>query len=376
MSVTAEPDLIRATAPDLDGFDHLEWWVGNARHSAQFWVSAFGFTIEAYAGPETGVRDRESYVVRQGDLRYVLTSPLDADSAVAQFVMRHGDGVRDVAYRVGDATDAYERLLSRGALASSDPLHLEDGDGRAVRASVAAYGDTVHSLIERGDYDGAFLPHYEPVAWPSDGHDDPVGLERADHVVANVGPGELDATVAFYESVFGFRQLQHFSEDAISTEFSALRSTVVWNGGSIVQPINEPAPGRKRSQIEEYLDYFGSPGVQHVAMRTDDIIGAVASMHRRGVRFLRVPGSYYEDARRRLAHLEVDLPWDRLEELGILVDCDHGGYLLQIFTENVSSRPTAFMEIIQREGAKGFGEANFKALFLSIEAEQSRRGNL
>jgi 4-hydroxyphenylpyruvate dioxygenase len=376
MSVTVEHDLIRAAAPDLEGFDHLEWWVGNARHSAQFWVSAFGFTIEAYAGPETGVRDRESYVVRQGDLRYVVTSPLDADSAVAHFVMKHGDGVRDVAYRVDDATDAYARLLSRGALAASDPRCLEDAHGRATRASVAAYGDTVHSLIERADYEGPFLPHYEPVAWPADGHEDRVGLDRADHVVANVGPGELDATVAFYESVFGFRQLQHFSKEAISTEFSALRSTVVWNGGTIVQPINEPAPGLKRSQIEEYLDYFGSPGVQHVAMRTGDIIGAVASMHRRGVRFLRVPGSYYEDARRRLADLDVDLPWDRLEELGILVDCDSGGYLLQIFTENVSSRPTAFMEIIQREGAKGFGEANFKALFLSIEAEQARRGNL
>jgi len=376
MSMTAESDVIRAAAPELEDFDHLEWWVGNARHSAQFWVSAFGFTIEAYAGPETGVRDRESYVVRQGDLRYVLTSPLDADSAVAHFVTKHGDGVRDVAYRVDDATDAFERLLSRGAVASSDPRSMDDRDGRAVRASVAAYGDTVHSLIERKDYTGAFLPNFEAVAWPSDEHDDRVGLERADHVVANVGPGELDATVSFYESVFGFHQLQHFSEEAISTEYSALRSTVVSNGRSIVQPINEPAPGLRRSQIEEYLDYFGSPGVQHVAMRTGDIMAAVASMRRRGVRFLRVPDTYYDDARRRLSGLDVDLPWERLAELGILVDCDSGGYLLQIFTENVSSRPTAFMEIIQREGAKGFGEANFKALFLSIEAEQARRGNL
>ena len=363
-----------APAPDLLGFDHLEWWVGNARHAAHFWASAFGFTITAYAGPETGYADRQSYVVRQGDLTFVLTSALDDESDIARHVRRHGDGVKDVAYRVTDADTAFGRLTARGAVPVLDPTTTSDGFGSARRASVGAYGDTVHSLVDRNAYGGVFLPGFEPVDFPHliGG----AGLRGFDHVVANVEQGALDQWVDWYRDVFGFDVLQSFGEDAISTEFSALRSTVVWNHGRVVQPINEPADGRKKSQIEEFLDYYGAPGVQHVAMTTRDIVATVAELQRRGVRFMRVPGGYYDEAPERLAGLGADLPWEQLADLGILVDRDHGGYLLQIFTEPVASRPTAFMEIIQREGAKGFGEGNFKALFESIEAEQARRGNL
>jgi 4-hydroxyphenylpyruvate dioxygenase len=362
-------------APELTAFDHFEWWVGNARHAAQYWCSAFGFRVVAYAGPETGVRDRQSYVVGQGELRFVLTSTLESDSQIAEFVNEHGDGVRDVAYTVTNATEAYERLMARGASGVADPRDLEDDQGSVRRAAVSAYGDTQHSLIERTHFEGPFLPGYEATEINFD-VSPPVGLRWADHVVANVEEGRLDEMVEFYERVFGLRELQHFDQEAISTQYSALRSTVVWNGGRIVQPINEPARGLKRSQIQEYLDYFGSPGVQHVAMHTDDIVSAVTSMRRRGVRFMRVPDTYYEEAPHRLADLDLDLPWSELAQLGILVDCDSEGYLLQIFTEPVASRPTAFMEVIQREGARGFGEGNFKALFTSIEEEQSRRGNL
>jgi 4-hydroxyphenylpyruvate dioxygenase len=366
---------LQTEAPRLHGFDHLEWWVGNARHTAQYWSSAFGFEVEAYAGPETGVRDRTSYVVRQGDIRFVVTSALDADHPVAKFVALHGDGVRDVAYAVTDSHDAYRRLLDRGAESAIEPSTIRDDHGSIERAAVHSVGETIHSLIDRSDYGGVFLPGYEAAEFGFN-IGEPVGLERIDHVVTNVGLGELDDTVAWYERVFGFGQLQHFSEEAIATEYSALRSTVVSNGGSVVMPINEPAAGRRKSQIEEYLDYFGSAGVQHVAMRTTDIISAVASMRDRGVRFMRVPDEYYDEAPGRVADLGIDLPWARLAELGILVDRDSEGYLLQVFTENVASRPTAFMEVIQREGARGFGEGNFKALFTSIEREQARRGNL
>jgi 4-hydroxyphenylpyruvate dioxygenase len=375
VSLTADLAVETRPAPDLQAFDHLEWWVGNARHSAHYWASAFGFEIEAYAGPETGLRDRQSYVVTQGDLRFVLTSSLDDGNEIARFVAEHGDGVRDVAYTVGDAEQAYGRACARGAIGVVDPSDTEDHDGVARRATVAAYGETRHSFVERAGYRGPFLPGYERVDLAV-APGAPVGLHHADHVVANVAAGDLDEWVEWYEQVFGFRRLQQFDADAISTEYSALRSTVVWNGGSIVQPINEPAAGRRKSQIEEYLDYFGCPGVQHVAMHTDDILGAVASMRRRGVRCMRVPDTYYDDAPGRLADLGVELPWDRLAELGILVDRDADGYLLQIFTEPVASRPTAFMEVIHRAGAKGFGEGNFKALFESIEVEQARRGNL
>ncbi len=359
VTTTVQPASTTSTpAPDLLAFSHLEWWVGNARHAAQFWASAFGFTVVGYAGPENGSADRQSYVLRQGDLTFVVTSALDDSSPVARHVHAHGDGVKDVAYRVDDATTAFDRLVARGAVPVLG----------GPRPTVQAYGDTVHSLVE--DELG-----YDAIDFPiGDGSD--AGLRGWDHVVANVEQGSLDSWVDWYRDVFGFGVLQSFGEEAISTEFSALRSTVVWNHGKVVQPINEPADGRKKSQIEEFLDYYGNAGVQHVAMATDDIVATVTDLRRRGVRFMRVPDGYYDEAPERLAGLGADLPWEQLAQLGILVDRDHGGYLLQIFTEPVASRPTVFMEIIQREGAKGFGEGNFKALFTSIEAEQARRGNL
>jgi 4-hydroxyphenylpyruvate dioxygenase len=362
MAITAErlSSASRAPAPTLLGFDHLEWWVGNARHSAHFFVAAFGFEVVAYAGPETGLRDRQSYVLRQGDICFVVTSALDDCSDLAWHVRMHGDGVRTVAYRVADVAREFDRAVARGGRAAGD-------------ATIAAYGDTVHTLVARKADE--LFPRYEAtsLAVATAG---PIGLTTIDHVVANVDEGDLDEWVAWYEQVWGLHQLQHFSEDAISTEYSALRSTVVSNGGRVVQPINEPAPGRKRSQIEEFLDYYGSPGVQHIAMRTDDIVATVAALRDRGVRTLRVPPAYYDEAPGRIGEIGAGLPWARLAELGILVDRDADGFLLQVFTEPVASRPTVFVEIIQRCGAHGFGEGNFKALFTSIEAEQARRGNL
>jgi 4-hydroxyphenylpyruvate dioxygenase len=366
------PDL---PAPDLRGFDHVEWWVGNARHAAHFFAAGFGFTVVAYAGPETGWADRTSYVLLQGDIRFVVTSPLGDASDIADHVRRHGDGVRVIAYRVADTAEAHARVVARGAVNVREPTTLSDDNGQAVVATVQAYGDTVHTMVERHDYRGDFLPGYEP-ADLSVAIGAPVGLTRYDHVVANVEDGRLREWVEWYERVWGLGQLQHFDADAITTEFSALRSTVVWNGDRVVQPINEPAEGLRKSQIDEYLDYYGSPGVQHLALRTDDIVATVRALRERGIRLLHVPSEYYDEAPARMAGLGVELPWPELAELGILVDRDDHGYLLQVFTEPVASRPTAFIEIIQRQGARGFGEGNFKALFMSIEAEQARRGNL
>lgn len=373
--VNARHDTGTFAAPDLLGFDHVEWWVGNARHAAHFFAAGFGFEVVAYAGPETGRRDRQSYALRQGEITFVVTSPLDDASELAAHVARHGDGVRSVAYRVTDARESHRRAVDRGGRSVGEPSTTRDEHGEVVLSAVAAYGDTVHTLVERGGYAGPFLPGYEAASLPLR-VGDPVGLTRYDHVVANVEEGRLAEWVGWYARVWGMGELQHFTEDDISTEYSALRSTVVWDERRVVQPINEPAAGRRRSQIAEYLDYYGGPGVQHVALRTDDIVATVAALRDRGIRTLRVPPTYYEEAPARMAGLDADLPWERLAELGILVDRDPRGYLLQVFTENVASRPTAFLEIIQREGARGFGEGNFKALFTSIEAEQARRGNL
>ena len=358
-------------ASRLLGFDHLHWWVGNARHAAQFLCSGFGFRTTAYAGPETGVRDRHSYVVDQGGVRFVLTNALDSDSEMAEHVRVHGDGVREIAYLTADVSAVFDSVTRAGAPAAWAPTVSEDENGRVVTAGLRAYGDTVHTLVARQDYRGPFLPGFEVV---EPGGRDARLLGDYDHVVANVEEHHLDDWVRWYEQVWGMAELQHFSEDDIATAYSALRSTVVWNGGAVVQPINEPAPGLRRSQIQEFLDYYGGPGVQHVALRTNDIVAAVASLRKRGIRFLRVPDNYYDEARHRLAG--VDLPWAKLARLGILVDRDAHGHLLQIFTENVASRPTVFLELIQRQGARGFGEGNFKALFTAIEAEQARRGNL
>jgi 4-hydroxyphenylpyruvate dioxygenase len=357
------------------GWDHLEWWVGNARQTAGFLAGCFGFTITAYAGPETGRADGTcSYVLEQGQVRFVVTGALRPTSSVAASVRLHGDGVRDIAIRVADARAAYEAAMERGAEGLRSPWVEEDEDGVIVRATIAAYGDTQHTFVERADYGGLFAPGYRAETLPPAVVAPPVGLTGIDHVVANVEKGALASWVGFYRRVLGLEQLVHFDDAQISTEYSALMSTVVWDGSKIVLPINEPADGRRKSQIDEYLEFYGAPGVQHIAMRTDDIISTVAALRDRGVRFLRVPDNYYDDARQRLG--DLDLPWDDLQRFGVLVDRDQDGYLLQLFTETITDRPTVFFEVIQREGAKGFGAGNFKALFEAIEREQERRGNL
>jgi len=371
---TLDTRLDAAIAPPrLDAIDHLELWVGNARQAAAFFASVLGFDVVAYAGPETGRADRASYLLEQGTARILVTGALHPASAIAAHVRAHGDGVHDVAFTVPDARAAFATAVRRGATPVWDPWLEEDEWGSVTRAIVAAYGDTVHTFVERDGYRGVYTPGYEP-AQLSRPAGSPVGLEGFDHVVANVEGGRLEHWVSWYRSVLGLDELTHFDEEQISTGYSALRSTVVWNHGRVVLPINEPAPGLRTSQIQEYLDFYGSPGVQHIALRTSDIIATVRALRARGLRFLDVPPTYYDEARQRLAG--VDLAWDALTELGILVDRDESGHLLQIFTEGITDRPTLFLEIIQREGARGFGEGNFKALFEAIEREQARRGNL
>jgi 4-hydroxyphenylpyruvate dioxygenase len=366
----------RAPARYFQGWDYLEFWVGNARAFAGWMASAFGFKIVAYAGPETGVDDRASYLLDQGGVRLVVTAALGPASPIADHVRAHGDGVRDLAIRVSSATAAYDAALARGAVGVIPPWAEEDDSGKVIRATIALYGDTQHTFVERSGYLGRFLPGFsdDTGLLPPAAAGPVVGLRQIDHVVANVYRGSLDRWVDFYHRTLGFEQLLHFDDEQISTPYSALMSTVVWDGSKVVLPINEPADGARKSQIQEYLECYGSPGVQHIAMATDDIVASVSALQARGVRFLTIPDTYYEDARRRLANLEVS--WDALQERGILVDRDPDGYLLQIFTENVSDRPTVFFEIIQRHGAKGFGAGNFKALFEAIERAQERRGHL
>ena len=354
-------------------YDAIELWVGNARQAAHFYRSAFGFDLVAYAGPETGVRDRASYVLEQGEIRFVVTSGLRRDHEVVAHHARHGDGVRDVAFRVTDAEEAFALAVDRGATPHHAPEVREDEHGKVVVAAIATYGDTIHSLVQRDDYGGVYLPGYEATA--ADPLGGGVGLERIDHVVSNVPPGEMDDWTSFYAQVLGFRELRHFTDEEITTDHTALMSKVLWDGvGRIKLPINEPAEGRGRSQIDEYLDAYDGPGVQHLALETDDIVGTVRAMRERGVGFLDVPREYYDEARERVG--DVDESWTDLAELGILVDRDDEGYLLQIFTEPAQDRPTVFYEIIQRQGAQGFGLGNFKALFEAIERAQARRGNL
>ncbi len=358
--------------PPLDSYDHIEFWVGNAKQATHYYRTAFGFRPVAYAGPETGVSDRASYVLEQGDIRLVLTSGLTADHEIVRHHARHGDGIRDVAFRVPDAADAFTRAVERGAKPLHGPDVLRDDHGRVVRATFETYGDTVHSLIQREDYTGAHLPGYHAL-------DDPggtsVGLTTLDHVVANVPAGQMEEWTDFYERVLGLSQFRHFSDEDVTTASSSLASKVLWDGqGRIKLPINEPGQGAKRSQIEEFLDAYQSAGVQHLALQTDDIIATVRSLKERGVGLLDVPPEYYEGLDERVG--EVHEPWDDLAELGILVDRDDEGYLLQIFTEPVQDRPTVFYEIIQRHGATGFGLGNFRALFEAIERAQARRGNL
>ncbi len=358
---------------EIQGYDAIEFWVGNAKQAAHYYRTAFGFELIGYAGPETGVRGRASYVLQQRAIRFVLTSALDPDDPINRHQSLHGDGVRDVAFTVPDAEEAFSIAVERGATPHREPEVLEDEHGKIVFAQIEAYGDTIHSFVQRGDYSGVHFPGYEPVE--DDVISTPVGLSGIDHVVCNVELGRMDEWARFYASILGFTEFRHFSDDEISTEYTALMSKVLWDGiGRIKLPINEPAEGKKKSQIDEYLEAYRGPGVQHIAMSTPDIVETVRALREAGVDFLQVPDTYYEDARERVG--EVDEEWDDLQECGILVDRDDEGYLLQIFTEPVQDRPTVFYEIIQRHGATGFGVGNFKALFEAIERAQARRGNL
>lgn len=361
-------------ADQILGWDHLEWWVGNARAVTAWLCGGFGFEVAAYSGPETGSRDHVSYLLRQGDIRFVITAGLSPESEVARHVLTHGDGVRNLAWAVADPVAVLEAAERRGARVVAEPSTVESEDGSITTAAFATYGETNHVLVDRSGWHGSWAPSFTADRLPSAWRGAEVGLRSIDHVVGNVEEGRLDDWVAWYRDVLGFEEMMHFDAAQITTQYSALRSTVVHNKTGIVMPINEPAPGLRKSQITEYLEAFRGPGVQHIALATRDITKAVGAMVGRSVRFLDMPPAYYEETRRRCG--EFDLPWEELERHGIEVDKDSGGYLLQIFSETLVDRPTIFMEIIQREGAKGFGEGNFKALFEAIEREQARRHNL
>ena len=355
------------------GTDYLEFWVGNAKQSAMYYRTTFGFQLAAYRGPETGVRDRASYLLVQDKLRFVLTSAIRSDSDIAGHVSVHGDGVRDIAFWVDDARDAYAKAIARGAVSVQEPTVLQDDTGEVVVAGMRTYGDTVHSIVERRNYTGLFLPGFRAVSSPFQATS--TGLKYVDHCVGNVELGKMNHWVEFYSRVLGFHNILTFDDKDISTESSALMSKVMSNGdGRIKFPINEPAVGKHKSQIDEYLEFYQGPGVQHIAIATDDIIATVKALKSRGVEFLMTPSSYYDELFARVG--TIDEPVDALRELGILVDRDDEGYLLQLFSKPVQDRPTLFFEIIQRKGAKSFGKGNFKALFEAIEREQELRGNL
>jgi 4-hydroxyphenylpyruvate dioxygenase len=361
----------------LRRIDHVKFVVGNARQSAYFYRNAFGFDVVAYAGLETGVKNEAGYVLRQGHITFVLTSPIRPDHPENRRLAQHGDGVKDIALEVPDVRDAYRFTTLHGATGVAEPTLLEDENGVYEFATIHAYGDTLHSFINRDRYRGVFAPGFRPIDPdrynPSSAR--PVGLKAIDHIVGNVEEGKMEQWVKFYQDVMGFTQLVHFDDQDISTEYSALMSKVVQNGtGRIKFPINEPARGKRRSQIEEYLQFYGGPGVQHIAMATGDIIETVRAMRDNDVSFLRVPRSYYDLLPDRVGAIKEDI--QALAELGILVDRDDEGYMLQIFTKPVADRPTVFFEVIQRHGSKSFGKGNFKALFEAIESEQARRGTL
>jgi 4-hydroxyphenylpyruvate dioxygenase len=359
----------------IQNFDYVEFYVGNSMQAAYYLSHAWGFTPVAYAGLETGRRDRSSYVLEQGNLHFVVTSSLTHEGEIADHVKLHGDGIKDIAFRVEDAERAYREATSRGAPSVMEPTVRKDDFGMVKLASIATYGDTIHTFVERQDYNGAFLPGFRAYATNVPRRSRPAGLASIDHIVGNVELGKMNYWVEFYERVMGFTQLIHFDDRAISTEYSALMSKVMQNGsGRIKLPINEPAPGKKKSQIEEYLDFYCGPGAQHIAINTADIITSVRDLQERGVEFLKTPGSYYEDVLDRVGHIDEDL--QQLAELGVLIDHDEDGYLLQIFSKPVVNRPTVFFEVIERKGARGFGEGNFKALFEALEREQELRGNL
>ena len=358
----------------LQGTDYVEFYVGNAKQAAHYYMTAFGFQALAYAGPETGVKESASYAVRQNKLTLVLTTALRPNNEMADHIYKHGDGVKALALRVDDATNAWRETTERGARSYMHPQRMKDNDGELVMSGIHTYGDTVHLFIERKNYHGIFMPGYRewgnPYFKPAD-----TGLLYVDHCVGNVGWNQMNPWVKFYEDVMGFRNILSFDDNDISTEYSALMSKVMSNGNGFVKfPINEPAEGKKKSQVEEYLEFYNGEGVQHVAMATNDIVHTVTELRNRGVEFLRVPTTYYDDLLDRVGKIDEDL--EPLKELGILVDRDEEGYLLQLFTKPVEDRPTLFFEIIQRKGAKSFGKGNFKALFEAIEREQGERGNL
>ena len=359
----------------LNGVDHVEFWVGNARQASAYYRALWGFTPIAYAGLETGVRDRASYVMRRDDITFVFTAPLTPEGEVAEHVHRHGDGVKDIAFAVDDSVASWRETTSRGARSAIEPIELDGGeDGILRRSAVYTYGETRHSFIDRRDYNGVFAPGYRRIKKPGRAATG-LSLLEVDHCVGNVALGEMDEFVDFYRDVFGFSQLIHYDDKVIHTEYSALMSKVMTNGnGRIKFPINEPATGRKKSQIQEYLDWYRSPGCQHIALRTEDIVGTVRRLRDNGVEFLGLPHEYYATLADRVG--DVGVPMETLEELGIEADRDEEGYLLQIFTRPVQDRPTFFFEIIERHGSRGFGVGNFKALFEAIEREQEKRGNL
>ncbi|MCB0670222.1 MAG: 4-hydroxyphenylpyruvate dioxygenase [Saprospiraceae bacterium] len=355
------------------GTDHVEFYVGNAKQAAHFYQSAFGFHGLAYQGLETGAKDRESYVLEQGKIRFVFTSPLQSNTVIGRHIDSHGDGVKVCALQVQDAAEAFETAVSNGAVSLYAPRVEQDEYGSVMTSAIKIYGDTVHVFVDRSKYKGAFLPGYR--AWNPSYSPQGTGLQYIDHMVANVELGQMNEWVKFYRDVMGFKQIISFDDKDISTEYTALMSKVMSNGnGRIKFPINEPAPGLKKSQIEEYLDFYEGPGIQHIAMITDDIVTTVQALKDRGVEFLHVPETYYEDLEQRVGKIDENM--DALKRLGILVDRDDEGYLLQIFTKSINPRPTMFFEIIQRKGATSFGKGNFKALFQALEREQSLRGTL
>ena len=367
-SSSAETDFL-----PLQGTDYVEFYVGNAKQAAHFYKTAFGFQSLAYSGPETGMKEKASYVIRQNKLTFVLTTPLRSNNPITEHIHKHGDGVKVLALKVQDATSAWEETTKRGGKSYLEPVTLSDDDGEVVMSGIHTYGDTVHLFIERGNYRGVFMPGFRK--WESAYNPPETGLLYVDHCVGNVGWNQMNPWVKFYEEVMGFRNILTFDDKDISTEYSALMSKVMSNGNGFVKfPINEPAEGKKKSQVEEYLDFYNGEGVQHVAVATNDIVKTVTDLQKRGVEFLKIPDSYYETVLDRVGKIDEDL--EPLQRLGILIDRDEEGYLLQIFSKPVEDRPTLFFEIIQRKGAKSFGKGNFKALFEALEKEQDARGNL
>jgi 4-hydroxyphenylpyruvate dioxygenase len=373
MIETSKEDISRVDFLPLQGTDYIEFYVGDAKQAEHYYKTAFGFQSLAYAGPETGIKDRASYVLQQNKLTFVFTTPLRSGNPIADHIYKHGDGVKVLALRVDDSKDAWQQTTLRGGKSYMEPTALTDENGEVILSGIHTYGDTVHVFVERKNYAGAFMPGYKK--WESNYNPSPTGLLYVDHCVGNVGWNQMNPWVKFYEEVMGFKNILSFDDNDISTEYSALMSKVMSNGNGFVKfPINEPAEGKKKSQVEEYLEYYDGEGCQHIALATNNIIDTVTQLKQRGVEFLQIPTTYYRDLLNRVGHIDEDI--QSLKDLGILVDRDNEGYLLQIFTKPVEDRPTLFFEIIQRKGAQSFGKGNFKALFEAIEREQGLRGNL